>query len=170
MIMGVNIMEECFVFSTGIFIFFFLLSCYLLRDKFSLMVIFSMGCVFNALVNIILKLLIQSPRPTESTRLFALELMYNNNRCGNSKIGYDRYGMPSGHAQQFLYMTVLLYFALRNSNITMFYLTVSLFVCIQRVVYNHHTIFQVIVGAIIGSIIGKLVYDYGNTQIIHLYQ
>ena len=167
MIMDVNIMEECFVFSTGIFIFFFLLSCYLLRNKFSLMFIFSMGCVFNALVNIILKLLIQSPRPRESTRVFALEIMHNN-RCGNSKIGYDRYGMPSGHAQQFLYMTVFIYFALRNSNITMFYLTVSLFVCIQRIVYNHHTIFQVIVGAIIGCIIGKMVYDYGNTQIIHL--
>ena len=167
MIMGVDIMDECFIFSKGIVIFFFLLSCYLLYDKFNLMVIFSIGCVFNTLVNIIIKLLIQSPRPIESTRMFALELMHNN-RCGNSKIGYDRYGMPSGHAQYFLYMTVFIHFAVRNINITIFYLTVSLFVCIQRVVYNHHTMFQVIIGAIIGSIIGKLVYDYGNTQIIHL--
>jgi len=158
--MGV-IMDECFIFSKGIVIFFFLLSCYLLYNKFNLMFIFFIGCIFNAFVNIILKLLIQSPRPSESTRLFTLELMYNNH-CENSKIGYDRYGMPSGHAQYFLYMTVFIHFALQNINITIFYLTVSLFVCIQRVIYNHHTIFQVIIGAIIGSIIGKLMYNYGN--------
>jgi len=52
------IMDECFIFSKGIVIFFFLLSCYLLYNKFNLMFIFFIGCIFNAFVNIILKLLI----------------------------------------------------------------------------------------------------------------
>ena len=46
----------------------------------------------------------------------------------------------------------------KKNNITYIYLAISLLTMIQRVVYNHHTVPQVIVGAAIGSAVGYLFY------------
>jgi membrane-associated phospholipid phosphatase len=66
--------------------------------------------------------------------------------------------MPSVNSQSSFFSTVFIYFALRKKNISYIYLAISLLTMLHRVIYNHHTVFQVIVGAIIGSAVGYLFY------------
>jgi membrane-associated phospholipid phosphatase len=73
--------------------------------------------------------------------------------------------MPSGHAQAALYSTVFIYLALQKTNILYFYLLFSLLIITQRVVYNHHTVFQVIVGAFVGALFGYFVFSLAEKKI-----
>jgi membrane-associated phospholipid phosphatase len=73
-------------------------------------------------------------------------------------IPYDMFGMPSGHSQSSLFSSLFLFLSLRDTRITLFYLFLSLITALQRVVYNYHTVFQVIVGAMVGLLFGYAVY------------
>ena len=66
--------------------------------------------------------------------------------------------MPSGHAQTSFFITTFLYLVTRNSWIAFSFLLLSFIVMCQRVVYNEHTILQVLVGAIIGILFGFFIY------------
>jgi undecaprenyl-diphosphatase len=114
------------------------------------------GFLFNTLLNIILKLLIRQPRPSEDKYLFNILKNVNNVKM----IDFDKYGMPSGHAQYAFYSTVFIYLALKDIKITAIYLIIALITCFQRVYFKNHTIMQVIVGMMIGSILGYLFYHY----------
>ena len=73
--------------------------------------------------------------------------------------------MPSGHAQSALYSTLFIYLALKKTNILYLYLLFSFLIVTQRVVYNHHTIFQVIVGAFIGALFAYFVFSLAEKKI-----
>ena len=73
--------------------------------------------------------------------------------------------MPSGHSQSLLFSTMFIYLSLKNKNILYIYLFISLLTMIQRVVYNHHTILQVIVGALVGLIFGYVFYQLARVKI-----
>ena len=154
------------LFEKWIPIILLLISCYLLSSKKNLLIVFVMGYIFNLIFNLFLKGLIQQPRPTENLRLFNLELL-NIKRCNNKlkRISYDTYGMPSGHAQLFFYISTFMAFALKNINITIFYFIISLITICQRVIFLHHTILQVFIGSGIGILMGYLFYNYGNKLI-----
>ena len=154
------------IFEKWIPIILLLISCYLLSSKKNLLIIFIMGYIFNLIFNLILKGIIQQPRPNENSRLFNLELL-NIKRCDNKlkRIGYDRYGMPSGHAQLFFYISSFMAFALKNINISIFYFGISLLTIRQRVIFLQHTILQVFIGSGIGILMGYLFYKYGDKLI-----
>ena len=154
------------IFEKWIPLIFLLLSCYLLNSKKNLLIIFIMGYIFNLILNLILKGIIQQPRPNENTRLFNLELL-NIKRCDNKlkRMGYDRYGMPSGHAQMFFYISTFMFFALKNTNITFLYFGISLIILLQRVIFLQHTLLQVLIGSGIGILMGYLFYKYGDKLI-----
>ena len=73
--------------------------------------------------------------------------------------------MPSGHTQSMIFSTIFIYFSLRKKNWLYVYLFISVLTMAQRVVYNHHTIFQVIVGALVGAGFGYLVYFLAREKI-----
>ncbi len=146
------------------FLFFFS-SIFLLYDKKTLNLFFIIGFFINILINIILKGIIQEPRPNENYRLFYLDLLNIKRSENKGLMSYDRYGMPSGHAQTAFYSTIFIYFALKNISVTIFYIFLSIITIYQRVMYNYHTIQQVIVGSIIGIIIGYIFEKYGKTMI-----
>jgi membrane-associated phospholipid phosphatase len=79
-------------------------------------------------------------------------------------IPHDIFGMPSGHANSSLFSTIFIYLSLRKNNILYIYLFISLLTMIQRVVYNHHTILQVIVGAIVGLLFGYSFYQLAREK------
>jgi membrane-associated phospholipid phosphatase len=70
--------------------------------------------------------------------------------------------MPSGHAQNVIYSTIFVYFALKDVKITIFYAIISLLTMYQRIKYKNHSVIQVIVGAIMGAFIGYSFYIYAR--------
>ena len=140
---------------------FFSLSIYLLYDKPRLLFLFIICYFFNIIINLILKGLIQQTRPNEDHRLFNLELL-NIQRSTTKEymVSYNRYGMPSQHAQLAFYSTIYIYFALKNNILTIFYLLLTLLTLYHIVLYNYHTIFQVIIGSIIGCVFSFLLHYY----------
>jgi membrane-associated phospholipid phosphatase len=134
------------------------LSIYLLCDKQKLLFYYVIGFFVNVLLNLVLKGIIQQPRPTDDINIFNLAVGNGKRFIFKDGIPYDVFGMPSGHAQTVLFSTAFVYFALRNNKILYIYLLISLITMGQRVVFNHHTISQVFIGAIAGSFFGYFVY------------
>jgi membrane-associated phospholipid phosphatase len=134
----------------------FFSSIYFLFDKLTFLSVYFVGFFLNILLNVILKSLIQEPRPTEDKRLFNLELL------NKKRIGHDRYGMPSGHAEGVFYSTAFIFLTLKNKWIGLSYLLISLITSYQRVEYKNHTFKQVLIGGIIGTFMGFFFYYYGK--------
>ena len=135
---------------------FFASIYFLFKTKFTYLSVYFIGFFLNILLNIILKSLIQEPRPTEDKRLFNLEIL------NKKRIGFDRYGMPSGHAEGVFYSTAFIFLTLKNKWVGATYLLISLITCYQRIAYKNHTFQQVLIGSIIGAFMGFFFYYYGN--------
>lgn len=129
-------------------------SLILLYNKSNLFSVYIIGFIINSLLNILLKGIIKQPRPSEDIHMFNIKLM------SGKRIGYDKFGMPSGHAQSVFYSTLFILFALKNNIITFFYFIISFLTIYQRIKYFNHDIYQVIIGSIIGSILGFSFYTY----------
>ena len=151
----INLFNE--IGGNGPFILNFL-SIYLLWDKHNLLFYYIIGIFFNAILNLVLKGIFQQPRPSEDYDKFNLALKNGKRFIFKNGIPFDIFGMPSGHAQSALYSTVFIYLALQKVNVLYLYLLFSLLIITHRVVYNHHTVFQVIVGAFIGALFGYFVF------------
>jgi len=134
------------------------ISFFLLWNKENLFFYYTIGIFVNSLVNLILKGLFKAPRPSEDIKLFNLAVKNDKYFTYKNGIPYDIFGMPSGHAQSSLYSTVFIYLSIKNINILLLYSLISFITCIQRVYYKHHSILQIIVGAIVGAIFGYFIY------------
>jgi membrane-associated phospholipid phosphatase len=141
-------------------IILFILSIFLLRNMTKYLTFFVVGFIFNNILNIILKLFIKEPRPTTDQK--AIEIGVVN----GARIGFDQFGMPSGHAQNCGYCLVFIIMTLHNPFITTLYLSVSVISLFQRYLYNNHTILQLIIGLIIGTFFGYLTYITANKYIM----
>jgi membrane-associated phospholipid phosphatase len=64
-----------------------------------------------------------------------------------------------------VFSTVYIFFALRDVKTTIAYLVVTLITLSQRVIDNHHTILQVIVGSIVGILLGYSGYVLSKKNI-----
>ena len=142
----------------------FFLSIFLLWNNGNLFFYYIVGIFSNSILNLILKGLIQQPRPCEDITKFNLALTHGKRFLFKDGIPHDIFGMPSGHANSAFFSTIFIYLSLRKSNILYIYLFISLLTMIQRVVYNHHTILQVIVGAIVGLIFGFSFYQLAREK------
>ena len=89
----------------------FFTSLFLLYKKYTLFSSYIIGCVINMLLNLILKGIIRQPRPSEDVHIF------NASLANGKRLGYDKFGMPSGHVQNVFFSTAFIYFALNNTNI-----------------------------------------------------
>ena len=141
------------------------LSMYLLWNKNNLFFYYTVGVFIDNILNIILKGLFLQPRPFIEKKDFDLALKYGKRFVFKDGMPYDILGMPSGHSQSSFFSTVFIYFSLRKNNIGYTYLAISLLTMIQRVVYNHHSVLQVCVGATIGCCTGYLFYYIANEKV-----
>jgi membrane-associated phospholipid phosphatase len=146
----------------GIFapLILFLLSILLLRNKQTYLKAFVIGFILNNIINAILKLLIKAPRPSKDQR--ALEIGIAN----GERIAFDKYGMPSGHAQNAGFALVYISLIFNSPFITGFYLIISFISMYQRYLYNNHTILQLIIGFLIGAGLGYICYFITNRFIM----
>jgi len=142
-----------------------LLSWYLLWDHKNLFFYFNVGLFANAVLNLILKRIIQEPRPMFDSKKIKLMTTHARDYFFQNGIPFDVYGMPSGHAQAAFFMSVFMYLSLKHTNLLYLYLFFSLLICYQRVKYQFHSISQVIVGAIVGLCFAYLVYQLAREKI-----
>jgi len=147
--LGKNIMTYTGLYGPLILFFF---SLYVLRHKRNFLIYYSFGFFINVLLNLVLKKLIQQPRPRED--IHVPNIIPTNGK----RYGYDVYGMPSGHAQTVFYSITFTYLVLTNkfrdfkwSWTLLLFLLIGLITLFQRVLYKNHTILQVLVGSLIGT-------------------
>lgn len=143
----------------------YFLSTYLLWDKGNLFFYYNVGIFVNLVLNLILKGLIQEPRPSEDPKTFRLALSHGKRFLFKDGIPHDIFGMPSGHAQSAFFSTLFIYLSFRKTNLVYIYLCISMIIMAQRVAYKYHTVLQVLIGAIIGAGFGYFVYFLAREKI-----
>jgi len=144
----------------------FLVSLFLLWSKENLFYYYVVGIIMNSILNLVLKGIVQHPRPSEDPQLFHLALKHNKHFLFKDYIPHNIFGMPSGHAQSTFFSTIFIYFSLRKMSVVYFYLLVAFITMSQSVIYNYHTILQVVVGAIVGSAFGYCDYYLAQQKIM----
>ena len=157
-----NILYELGAYGPVILVF---LSWYLLWDHKNLFFYFNVGIISNAILNIIMKGIIQQPRPIFNSDKVTLLKTHAKEYFYQNGIPFDIFGMPSGHAQMSLFMTIFIYLSLKQNNLLYLYLLFSLLICYQRVKSQYHSISQVIVGSMIGSAFAFIVYQLAREKI-----
>ena len=125
-------------------------SVYLLWGKNNLLFYYIVGMFLNTIINVVLKCIIQQPRPSIDANHFNLALRHFKQSIFKNGIP-DIFGMPSGHTQSIVFSTIFIFLSFKKTNILLFYSIISLITMWQRVHYNFHTLNQVIVGLIVGS-------------------
>jgi membrane-associated phospholipid phosphatase len=140
-------------------IILFFLTIFFLRNMKTYLYFFIIGFGLNNVINIVLKLLIKEPRPSKDQR--AIEIGVVN----GARISFDKFGMPSGHAQNCAYCLSYITFALNDPTITALYLVLSTISVAQRYLNNNHTLLQLLVGSLIGAGFGYQMYMHTNKLI-----
>ena len=134
----------------------FVSSLFLLSDKWIFLTYYVIGWGISMLLNFCLKALIKQPRPNEDSSLFDIKIKHGK------RISFDKYGMPSGHAQHSFYSTMFISCALYSDKrlrwVLPIYLLLSLNTVYQRVNYKNHYFSQVAVGAAVGSALGYAMF------------
>ena len=138
----------------------FILSIFLLRNMPIFLRFFVSGFILNNILNIILKLFIKEPRPTNEKK--AIEIGVVN----NAHIGFEKFGMPSGHAQSCGFCLSFITLTLQNHFITTLYALISTISLFQRYLYRNHTLLQLGIGLMVGIGFGYLTYLFGNKYIM----
>ena len=138
----------------------FILSLFLLRNNKKYLYFFFYGFILNNILNVILKVAIKEPRPTSQQK--AIEIGIAN----GARISFDKFGMPSGHAQNCAYCLAFINMVLNDPFITAIYIVFTFNTLFQRYLYNNHTILQLVVGTFIGLFVGYIIYTIANKNIM----
>ena len=141
-----------------------LISTYLLWDQNNLFFYYIVGIILDSIINTILKGIIQEPRPSFNSKEFNLALKNNKRFLYKDGLPYDFFGMPSGHASSVIFSTIFIYLALRKTKWLYIYLIISAIIISQRIVFQHHTIYQVIVGCFTGALFAYFVYQIAEKK------
>jgi membrane-associated phospholipid phosphatase len=157
-----DLLYEIGGYGPGILMF---LSWYLLWDNQNLFFYYNIGTFANIILNVILKGLIQEPRPMFDSKKISLLKIHKKEYFFQNGIPFDIYGMPSGHAQGVFFSTIYIFLCLKQKKWLYIYLLISLLTCYQRVKYDYHYLSQVIVGSIIGASFGYFVYELALKKI-----
>ena len=152
-------------------VFIFLISIYLLYNKFILVITYVIGYILNILLNSGLKIMFRLPRPNEKNiTKFNIELKLNKITNPN------RFGMPSGHAQTMIYSLVFVSLALLSNknkekginssqNWIALMIILSIITIAQRHHFKWHYLTQLFVGSIIGALFGYICFYYSQIRI-----
>ena len=138
----------------------FFSSLFFLRNKFIYLRVYLMGFIFNNILNWLLKLAIKEPRPTKDDKSLKIAI-YNS----IERVGFDKFGMPSGKAQNCAFNLAYIYMTLNDPLITGIYLILTFISMYQRYLHFNHTVLQLAVGFGIGIVVGYAFYIIGHKYI-----
>lgn len=141
-------------------IMLFFITLFLLRNMKKYLTFFVSGFILNNILNIILKLIIQEPRPSKDQKSIEIGVV------NGARISFDKFGMPSGHAQNCGYCLIFILMTLNSPFITTLYAVITIISLCQRYLYNNHSILQLCIGIIVGSGFGYLTYLSANKYIV----
>lgn len=141
------------------------LSIFLLSDKGNLLFYYIIGFAIEQIMNTILKRIIKQPRPSFDTKEFNLAIKNNKRFIFKDGLPLGLFGMPSGHSSSVIFSTIFVYLALRKTNWLYVYLLISAITISQRIVYNYHTISQVIVGIFVGALFAYLMFQLAEKKL-----
>ena len=147
-------------------IILFLISVFLLWNKSNYLTYYIYGYILNLLLTLFLKGVFKQPRPSEDQKLFKLAIKESKSIYFIDGYPHDVFGMPSGHAQSAFFSTVFIYLALKDIKISILYLIISLLTMYQRVLFNSHTVLQVLAGALVGILFGGFIHLMARQKII----
>jgi membrane-associated phospholipid phosphatase len=133
-------------------IILFGLTLLFLRNNIYFLLFFVFGTILNNIINILLKFIIKEPRPTKDKTIIEIGI------ANGQRISFDKYGMPSGHAQNCGFVLAYTTPILQNPPLTGLFIIISFVSLFQRYLYNNHTILQLTIGLIIGIIVGHGCY------------
>jgi membrane-associated phospholipid phosphatase len=145
--------------------FLIILSMYLLWNNNNMFFFYIIGIICDLILNIVLKSIIQQPRPNFDSKQLQLALKNNKRYIYKDGIPYDLFGMPSRHASTAFFSTIFVYLALRQTNWLYVYLIIDAMIMYQRVTSNDHSISQIIVGAFVGACLAYVVYQFAENKI-----
>jgi len=138
----------------------FIITIFLLRNKTTYLLFFIFGTILNNIINALLKLFIKEPRPLNDQKMIEIGI------TNNARIGFDKYGMPSGHAENCGFALTFITLTLNSPIITGLYLIISFISLYQRYLYSNHTILQLLVGFVIGIGVGYGMYSMAKNYIM----
>ena len=127
-------------------------SIIILRNKRNYLYYFIIGYVLTGILNAMLKFIIKEPRPGNDWEILQLGITHGK------RFSFDKYGMPSGHAQHCGYILAFTALVLNDPLITGVYSILTLICMYQRYLYENHHIKQVLVGVFVGLFTGYLIY------------
>lgn len=142
-----------------------LLSWTLLWNHHNLFFYYTVGLFVNSLINLILKGIIQQPRPIFDSKKVYLVKTNLHSYFYRDGIPFDVFGMPSGHVQTAFFSFVFVYLSLRQHKWNYIFVPITLITACQRVYYSFHSLSQVIVGAITGGAFAYFVYNLAKQKI-----
>lgn len=140
-------------------------SLFLLWNKHNLFFYYCIGIFINAILNLVIKGILQQPRPSEDLKEFNLALKHGKRFIFKDYLPHDIFGMPSGHTQSSFFSTIFVYLSLQNIKILYMYLILTFITMAQRIAYDYHTVLQVFVGAIVGILFGCYMYHLAQQKI-----
>lgn len=143
----------------------FITSIFLLYDKQTLLIYYTIGFLLNMVINLMLKGIIQQPRPDIDTTKFNVAMKHGKRFIFNNGFPYDIFGMPSGHSESCLFSATFVFLSLHNQQHLFMYLLTSIVTMTQRVFHNHHTVLQVIVGSMVGILVGYLFFNLSKSKL-----
>ena len=97
-----------------------ILSWYLLWDNKNLFFYYTVGIFTSAVLNLILKGIIQEPRPMFDNKKVVLLKTHKKEYFYQNGIPFDIFGMPSGHSQASFFSTIFIYLAFKQTNLYTF--------------------------------------------------
>jgi membrane-associated phospholipid phosphatase len=143
----------------------YLTANYLLWNKKTSFYYYQVGFFTCMILNLVLKGIFKQPRPSEDPTEFYLAIKNGHRFIFKNGIPHDIFGMPSGHSQTAMFTTAFMFFCLKDVKIALGFLFVSLMIMCERVIDNHHTVFQVVVGASVGILYAYLFYYFAQQKL-----
>ena len=141
-------------------------SLVLLWTKPNLYFYYNIGFFTCFLVNAIIKGLVQAPRPMDDPKKFTLIMENSKPFFFKDGVPFNIFGMPSGHTQFNAFSLTYIALATKDERAIFMYLVLFMLAVYNRIIYLHHSSFQILVGAILGFFLGIYFFYMADKNIM----
>ena len=144
----------------------FIVTIYLLWNTKHMFFYYTIGIFLNTILNLVLKGIFQQPRPLDNKKQFDTMIKHGKHLIfKDDGIPFNIFGMPSGHSQSCLFSSVFMFLVLKNVNLLLLYIVISLITFYYIIHNQYHSLLQIIVGGLCGSLFAYLIFYFSNQKL-----